>query len=205
MIGVITGDIVASRRQKNPELWLKPLKALFEGVGQEIKSWEIYRGDSFQLEITDAAEVLRVVYKIKALLKSLGGLDVRMAIGLGDISYTASRLSESNGTAFIYSGEKFETLKQDKIKLALKSADPDFDKTMNLLLKFASISMDNWTVVSATTVYTSLEHPNATQTELGQKLQIKQHTVSERLQRSRLAELIELNELYLEKVKKIAP
>jgi hypothetical protein len=205
MVGIITGDIVASRRQKNPELWLNPLKALFGGIGQELESWEIFRGDSFQLEISDTADVLWVAYKIKALLKSLGGLDVRMAIGLGNISYAAKRLSESNGTAFIHSGEKFETLKQEKIKLALKSADNDFDKTFNLLLKFASISMDNWTATSAHTVFTFLEFPDATQTEIGQRLQIKQHTVSERLQRSRMAELLELNTLYREQVKKLKP
>ncbi len=204
MVGIITGDIVASRRQKNPELWLNPLKTLFQGIGEELENWEIFRGDSFQLEISDTADVLWVAYKIKALLKSIGGLDVRMAIGLGDISYAAKRLSESNGTAFIYSGEKFETLKQDKIKLALKSDDADFDKIFNLLLKFASLSMDNWTVTSAHTVFTLLEFPDATQTELGQQLQIKQHTVSERLQRSRIAELLELNTLYREKVKTLS-
>lgn len=203
MVGIITGDIVASRRQKNPELWLKPLKTLFESIGQELVCWEIFRGDSFQLEISDAREVLCFAYKIKALLKSIGGLDVRMAIGLGDISYAANRLSESNGTAFIRSGEKFETLKQDKIKLALKSADADFDNIFNLLLKFASLSMDNWTVTSAHTVFTLLEFPDATQTELGQQLQIKQHTVSERLQRSRIAELLELDRLFREKVKNL--
>jgi len=203
MVGIITGDIVASRRQKSPALWLNPLKTLFQSVGDEYTHWEIFRGDSFQLEIKNPRETLRFVFCIKALIKGISGLDVRMAIGIGTKNYSATRLAESSGSAFFNSGEKFESLKQEKLKLALKSSSPDFDNTFNLLLKFASITMDNWSVVSAKAVFIYLQYPDATQTELGQQLHIKQHTVSERLQRGRMAELVELDDLYRVKVQKL--
>src|SRR3546814_11309760 len=60
-------------------------------------------------------DALATAIGIKAIIKSIKQLDVRMAIGLGEISYVAKRVTESNGSAFVFSGEKFERLKKEKI------------------------------------------------------------------------------------------
>ncbi len=70
--------------------------------------------------------------------KKISTIDVRMAIGIGEKTYSGKRVSESNGPAFIYSGEKFETLKKQNINLAIQSPWKDFDKEINLYLKLAS-------------------------------------------------------------------
>lgn len=44
----------------------------------ELESWGILRGDSFQLEISDTADVQCVAYITKAILKSIDGPDVLM-------------------------------------------------------------------------------------------------------------------------------
>ena len=49
-VAIITGDIIDSRKVK-PETWLPALKMALSTYGKEPKHWEIYRGDSFQLEI----------------------------------------------------------------------------------------------------------------------------------------------------------
>src|SRR6185312_4513291 len=113
MIAVITGDIINSKKL-NPKKWLKPLKAELEAIGPGPKLWEIYRGDSFQLMITNPAEALITSIKIKASLKSVSGMDVRMAVGIGTKIHSAQKVTESNGTAFVHSGEKFEMLKKEK-------------------------------------------------------------------------------------------
>ena len=51
---------------------------------------------------------LHYAIRIKASLKSNENIDVRMAIGIGDITYNAHKVTESNGSAFVFSGEKFE-------------------------------------------------------------------------------------------------
>ena len=123
MIAIITADIINSRTVVNQEIWIAPLKELLAKYGSTPQKWEIYRGDYFQIEIDEPQEALLLALKIKALIKSIpvdkegkkaNSIDVRMAIGLGTKEYTADRISESNGTAFINSGEKFEKLKKEK-------------------------------------------------------------------------------------------
>src|SRR5687768_12105756 len=104
MISVITGDIINSKRIK-PSTWLKALKKDLNSWGDTPKQWEIYRGDSFQLEIKNAADALTAAIQLKTTIKSLKGVDVRMAIGIGEKNHNARNITESNGSAFIHSGE----------------------------------------------------------------------------------------------------
>lgn len=202
MVAVITGDI-ANSQQHAPTVWLTPLKEELNRVGKSPRNWEIYRGDSFQLLIPDAADALLTAIRIKAALRSLPGqsVDVRMAIGLGEKTYDAERITESNGSAFVHSGEKFEMLKQEKQHIAVKSDHPEFDKEMNLYLKLALIAMDNWTTNAAEIVKTAIENPGKSQEELGQLLNIKQNAVSGRLKRAYYGEIKEVIEMYQTRIK----
>ncbi len=90
---------------------------------QKIGNW--YGGATFfQVALDKPEEALKNALLIKALIKKIepkdankkiSTIDVRMAIGIGEKTYSGKRVSESNGPAFIYSGEKFETLKKTKI------------------------------------------------------------------------------------------
>ncbi len=200
MVAVITGDIINSKKI-NPKKWLKPLKKELIKIGISPKFWEIYRGDSFQVIINKPENALQWAIKIKAVLKSIQDIDVRMAIGIGDISYNAPKITESNGSAFVNSGEKFEMLRKQKQNLAVKSNLTDFDKEMNLFLKLALIAMDNWTVNAAEIVNTTLENPGKLQEELGKIVGIKQNAISNRLKRAYYDEIMEVNEMYKIKLK----
>lgn len=210
MIAIITADIINSRKLVNQEIWITPLKKMLASYGSTPEKWEIYRGDYFQIEIEDPKEALLLSLKIKALIKSifvtegkkkLSPIDVRMAIGLGTKEYVANRISESNGTAFINSGEKFEKLKKEKTTLAIQSSFPDFDYEMNLYLKLAVIQMDAWTVNSAVLFNTILEDPEKKQTEIGAILGIGQNSVSGRFKRAYVDEILELEKMYRFKLK----
>ncbi len=203
MISVITGDIINSRKIQDPEEWITPLKQLFEQVGKSPASWEIYRGDSFQLEVEHPEDVLRIAISIKATFKSIKGIDVRMAIGTGQKNYSAPKITESNGEAFIYSGEQLEKLKKEKQTLAIKTSWPDFDLEMNLYLKLALIAMDNWKKKTAELVKTSMQHPDKGQKELAELMGINQSSVSEGQKRAHYAEIMELELLFREKIKNL--
>ena len=201
MISVITGDLINSRLIANPQEWIEPLKSLFASIGPNPKSWEIYRGDSFQVEIVQPEYVFFNALRIKATLKCFKELDVRMGIGIGEASYKADRITESNGAAFIYSGEQLERLKKDKQTLAIKSPWPVFDQEMNLFIRLGLIAMDNWKPKTAELVRCYLDHPDKGQQEIADILGINQSSVSERQTRAHLSEILELDAMFREKLK----
>jgi len=199
MIGIITGDIINSRKLPSAK-WIEELKAFLNLLGKTPSDWEIYRGDEFQLEIANPEAALLIAVQIKAILKTLR-LDVRMSIGIGDKSHKASSISESNGTAFIRSGETFETLKKQKVTLVVNSGDADFDSEMNLMIRLALTVMDNWLVQSAQFVLAAIQNPTLSQEEIGQKLGINQAAVSRRQKRAQFELIMELDQFYRKKIK----
>jgi predicted XRE-type DNA-binding protein len=181
MVSIITGDIINSRKI-DPTQWMVPLKKILNAQGKEPKTWEIFRGDHFQLEVNPPEESLLVAIKIKANIKSIKGIDVRMAIGIGDKTYNAQKISESNGTAFIHSGESFEKLKDQT--MSIKTPWPEVDEEMDLAISLALMTMDSWTPAGAEIVKMHLDYPKANQKELAEILNISQGSVSERLKRA---------------------
>ncbi|WP_158860182.1 transcriptional regulator [Lunatibacter salilacus] len=200
MEAVITGDIIGSTKI-SPENWLPVLKAALKTWGKEPADWEIYRGDSFQLKISNPMQAIEAAVYIKAAIKTILELDVRLGIGLGEINYTAKKITESNGTAFIHSGEVFEQLSKMNQEMAIKSPWDQFDMEMNLMLKLALIPMNQWTVSAAIAVWEVLKKPDLTQKELGAKLGITQHAVSARLSRAHMEVIQEWMAYYPIKLK----
>jgi hypothetical protein len=202
MTSVITGDIIQSRTTSKP-LWLPKLKKTLSLLGKSPRTWQVFRGDSFQVEIKDPAEAFLTAIRIKATIKTIRNLDVRMAIGVGVKKYVSNKITESDGEAFVNSGEKFETLKKAKKNLAIKSPWPDFNREMNVCFTLACIPMDNWTANSAELVYILITRPNLTQKALARRLGVSQPSVSERQNRSHFEEIMQLEELYREKINKL--
>lgn len=200
MTSIITGDIIKSRKAFSEDLWLTPLKSALSKLSNDASLYDIYRGDSFQLECTTIEDSFRTAVYIKAFLKTIKGLDVRMSIGIGTKDYQGNSVSESNGEAFIYSGETFETLKKEKQNLKLKTSKDMLNKEFNLYFRLALIAMDNWTTNSAEIVKLSLEHPKMIQKELAKLVGISQDAVSKRQKRAYLDEILELDSLYRHKI-----
>ena len=200
MTSIITGDIIKSRKAISEELWLIPLKSALSKLSSDASFYDIYRGDSFQLECNKIEDSCRTAVYIKAFLKSIKGLDVRMSIGIGTKNYQGNSVSESNGEAFIYSGETFETLKKEKQNLKLKTSSEKLNKEINLYFRLALIAMDNWTTNSAEIVKLSLEHPRMIQTELAKLVNISQDAVSKRQKRAYLDEIQDLDSIYRQKI-----
>lgn len=199
MTTIITGDIVNS--QKLPtETWIDGLKKLLNSFGKSPAEWELYRGDEFQIEVKNPEDALLVAIQIKAYLKTMK-LDARMSIGIGDKTYKAKKISESNGTAFVNSGKLFETLKKQKINLAIQSGNTDFDAEMNLILRLGLTFMDNWLIQSAEFVLIAITNQTLSQEEIGVKLGINQAAVSRRRKRAQFDLTLELEQYYRQKIK----
>jgi hypothetical protein len=202
MIAIITGDIVNSEEHQASE-WIPVLKKFFSQIGQTPGDWEIYRGDEFQLK-TAQEHALKTAIRIKALIKSIKNLDVRMGIGLGKETFVGTGVSESNGPAYQRSGRTFEALKERKLNLTIATGNREYDITLNLMLKLALDFMDTWSTVSAEIVAIALEHPNASQNEIAQQLNIQQSAVSQRQKRARLDLVHEVLDFYTNTLNKIS-
>jgi hypothetical protein len=199
MIVILTGDIINSRKVPSKK-WMDDLKTIFQSIGKSPNDWEIYRGDEFQLEIKTLEDALAVAFQIKAFFKSIN-LDVRMSLGLGDKTYKARKITESNGSAFIRSGETFETLKKQKLNLAINSGNAYFDEYLNLMLKLTLSFMDNWLQQSAEFVLVAIQNPTLSQEEIGVKLGINQAAVSRRQKRSNYDLLLQVDNYFRKKIK----
>ncbi len=200
MTSILTGDIIKSRSIKNPEVWLSTLKKALTKCSQNSSHWDIYRGDSFQLELENIEESLKSAIYIKACMKTIKGLDVRIAIGIGEKTFSGKSVVESNGEAFQFSGETLESLKKEKVNLKIKTKNEQLNRELNLYFKLALTIMDHWTTNSAEISKLYMEHPQALQEELGKHIGINQNAVSSRLKRAHLDVIMELEQLYRLKI-----
>ena len=200
----ITGDIVGSQELSDPTLWLNPLEQVLNGFGESPDVWEIYRGDSFQIEV-QPEDALRISLIIKAVIKKLRvkKLNVRIAIGIGEKRFSSKHVGRSSGDAFVFSGRLLERLKQDKVNLGVKSPWPDFNREFNMIFRLALIVMDGWTANSAEVAELMLKNPELKQTEIGGVLEIAQSTVNDRIRRASLYQIIGMEAYYRDRISAI--
>lgn len=199
MISIITGDIINSRKTE-PQLWLEALKQTLNVFGKTPKTWEVFRGDSFQLEVKPE-NALEAAILIKSTIKKFKSTDVRMAIGLGEKTYVSDSITESNGSAFINSGKCFENLKNST--LAFTSDFKNFDKTINVMLELAQLTMNNWSITSSEIIKTTLENPELNQSDIAKMLRKSQSNISEGLKRGGFDEILKLLQYYKTQIQTI--
>ncbi|WP_298476664.1 SatD family protein [uncultured Maribacter sp.] len=201
MIAIITGDIINSG-DYNSEEWIPVLKSHLSTIGNTPVDWEVYRGDEFQVKLP-VENALKEAIHLKALLKCVKNLDVRMGIGFGDETYVGNGVTESNGLAYQRSGRTLNLLKQAKTNIAVATGNTGIDETLNLMLKLALDFMDDWSVVSAEIVSIVLNNKTTSQKEIAKQLDIRQSAVSQRLKRARLDLVLNLLNYYTKISKEI--
>jgi predicted XRE-type DNA-binding protein len=192
-MGVLLGDVVNSK-QAPPDQWQNLLAEILVQYGR----YEIFRGDSFQLEMKQPEYVILAAIHIKAAMRSIEHLDIRIAIGLGKNNVQRDdkvKVSQQYSQAHIFSGELFETMRK-KTRIAIRSQIKGFDDIINVCLDLASMTMNQWTKSSAEAVKLAIENPKATQKELAEILDITQGRVSERLNRAGYEEVMRMEFIF---------
>lgn len=199
MISILTGDIINSRK-KDDHFWLKTLKETLDTFGKSPKYWQVYRGDSFQLEIENCENAFYAALKLKSHLKSTENIDVRIGIGIGEKEFNVDRITESNGEAYINSGFAFDTYLK-KQTIAIKTPWQEIDEELNIAFDLALLTMDSWTKNSAEVFKLSLESENSTQKKIATILGITQGRVSERQKRSGFEPIMKLEKRFRKLIK----
>jgi hypothetical protein len=201
---IITGDLIKSRNISS-KYWLPSLRKVLATEGSTPRTWEIFRGDSFQVEIKNPSQALLKAVQIKAAIKRIKNLDVRMALGIGSKNHAAPKITESNGQAFVFSGELLEEITKEKRNLAIRTPWQEFDHEINLYLKLALVIMDDWSPSSAELVQILTEHHEENrdlkQNKIAAKLRITQSSVSTRIKRAYYSEIQAVLDRYQEKIK----
>ncbi len=119
--GVVTGDVVASTRLSSDRR-----KALHQAMATASRATrrafrkavpmdvDFFRGDGWQLIVSEPGLVLRVALFYRARLRALmesHRLDTRMAIAVGHIDFVpGDRVSQGDGEAYRLSGQGLEAL-----------------------------------------------------------------------------------------------
>jgi hypothetical protein len=117
---VLTGDIIGSSRL--PRRQLEAVRSSLIRAVDEVKRWkrglvrgrpEFFRGDGWQVLLTDPSMALRVSIFLRASLLAKGIADTRVATGLGAGSETPfKRVALSTGQAFVLSGHALDQMTQ---------------------------------------------------------------------------------------------
>lgn len=190
-IAVLTGDLVRSSSLSSHDL--ARARAAVEKAGKDISTWtpkgvvgqvEFFRGDAWQLAVSEARLFLRAAIYVRATLRSENmPFDSRIGVGLGDFDQIdAERISLSTGEAFTISGRMLDALAgATGISVGLASPLDRRVRWVQPLTGLCSAIVDHWTERQADLVCRMLGPRKVAQTELAEQLDIAKQTVSKAL------------------------
>lgn len=199
MVAILTGDIIRSKKIA-AEIWLPILENCLAKFGEKPKFWDIYRGDSFQLE-TPIENALIATLSIIASIKQVPKIDVRISIGIGEKDYQGKSITTSNGSAFVNSGESFEDL--GKKKLGIKTSEINTTNQLQTELQLVRALTEKWTNNMCETICCLLENPKLNQTEIAEILKKPQSQISRELKAASYYEIMEYIKIANQKLQNI--
>lgn len=191
---VITGDIVNSsklpseQRQRLHRLMKEGSKALRKAFKEGVPlDADIFRGDSWQLLVTDPSMSLRVGLFYRAYLRAwmeTSRLDTRMAIAVGMVDFVPdNRVSRGDGQAYQYSGNALEEMSKASY-MSFRFPEQGIEEPLDILVQLVDVLAMNWSEKQALAITGALE--GWKQEKIGSlwKPPITQQSVNKHLQRA---------------------
>jgi len=193
MKAVITADIIdySALNSSLADEVLKVLTELFENLrsvrSNVFKGFSVQRGDSIQGEVSDARDSLRVALLLRTAVnrisfdqskKRKSPVNVRIAIGVGEVSSVRATVGESFGEAYLFSGRLLDSIKISKRVIAIKTADEEINRELDTEFRLLEVIMRNWKITSADVLYCMLSGLDEKKTAA--RLGISQSAVNQR-------------------------
>lgn len=181
---VISGDVVGSSALK-PAARKKLQQLLDSFFEQAVKQWpdlqvQQYRGDSIQALLTsNRLAGLRLVLLLHSYLIK-NDFKIRLAMGVGDISFKTRQVITSDGSAFQASGPWLDALTKSGEAISIAGAGDDFTNEWQVHSTSLNFLIQRWSTQQAEAVYLQLQ--DLTQEAIAARLKIKQPAVYYRLQ-----------------------
>lgn len=201
---IITGDIVNSTKLtvEGRETMLKILQLIPEVLSPvQNVSFEFFRGDSFQLGISNAESAVRCAIAVRAWLRchrvnESMVLDARLAVGVGTLDYESDALATSDGEAYRLSGRLLDEM--NKSRLEISTPWHEVNEELKLLTAFADDIISSWSQNQSKVILRSLiSFKN--HVELSRELGISRQMVDKSLKASKS----ELIEAYIKRYEKL--
>lgn len=181
---VITGDVIKSSQLATPGR--KKLQHLLEQFfSTTAKAYpdfkaEQFRGDSIQAYFTTNRKIaLRTALSLQSCLIG-NGFSIRLAIGVGEISYTTNNVVTSDGSAFQMSGPLIDELKKRNEHIGVAATATIVNEEWQVHTATLNYLIERWTMQQAEAMYLQLQ--NLKQEEIAAQLKISQPSVHQRLQ-----------------------
>jgi hypothetical protein len=145
---IITADIVNSSllRATEMEELIAALNALIHPYA---KKHEFYRGDSFHTLLNNPEDGLELATLIRLCARKMQpirlkqSLDVRIAIGLGEIDMPVRKLSTATGEAFVLSGRELDKLSQTEQRLSIVTPSTSANDSFQILSEYSDLLLSN--------------------------------------------------------------
>ena len=181
--GVITGDIVDSTLipiECKPIITEVLNTVVADFSSSVMVSYEMFRGDSFQVVVDNKGFAISVAIAIRTALRAntpegQKTWDARIAIGIGEVSFQDSSIVTSDGEAFRLSGREFDNL--GKQRLAVVTPWKEVNDELKLNTSFADDIISKWTIRQAEVVYARI-FKNDTQKRLAEKFGMSIQNIS---------------------------
>lgn len=152
---VLTGDLVGSSRLSHSDL--DHLRYRLDRAAGLLHDWQpglvvghpqFFRGDAWQMAITDPKLFLRVsIFLRAALIAEEPYGDTRIAVGLGSVDHLEQgRISQSVGEAFTLSGHALDEMgRRRDIDLSVSPEWADQISWLSPMLSLCSVVIGRWT------------------------------------------------------------
>ena len=194
LYAVITGDIVSfsklptEQRRRLSGIMNKGSEAVRKAFkGSVPLDADVFRGDSWQLLVSDAALSLRVGIFFRAYLRSsmgTGKFDTRMAIAVGTVDFVPDdRISKGDGQAYRHSGNALEQMTKAS-NMCFRFPGLDIEESLDILVHLMDVLAMNWSEKQALAITGALQ--GLKQEKIGSlwKPPITQQSVNRHLQRA---------------------
>lgn len=199
IVGVITGDIVASQKihAEDYDCMLYTLERTLTMLkGSRNMKFETYRGDAFQSVFAEPVEAIHSAVIIRLALKATTpSFDVRQSIGIGAVTSMRGDIATSTGEAFTLSGKGLDTIKNDLIKVS--SNNLAFQSKVSVLTKFLDAHLSSLTGIQSETLLCYLTSEDKSHADIAESLNKTRSNTTKLL----IASRYQLVEEYLNYVK----
>jgi hypothetical protein len=204
---VLTGDVVNSTQLSL--LQEKSLFKLLSALFTEKYKFEFFRGDSFQLYMDDPKDALRLALACRTAAIGLTGngiaengerYDVRISVGIGQVSMPVKSLSIAKGEAFLLSGRNFDSLGNSR-HLAITCDNEIADIGLAVIADYLDIICQEMTVKQAELIMALLQ--GSTQQQVAITLDKSKSTISQLASAGRWPEIEKLLQYYQNMIEKL--
>ncbi|MFW6309830.1 MAG: hypothetical protein ACOC1D_01900 [Prolixibacteraceae bacterium] len=156
-IAVITGDIVnSSLLNENQRATIQERFAELTKK-DALLNLKFYRGDSFQVAVKPETALL-LALKFRVELKRMNeNNDVRVSVGIGEVSTWNEDVLLTEGTAFERSGKKLDELKKKGLRIVITTGRPELDEELETYCYMADSLIKNLTSVQSNVIIHKLE------------------------------------------------